>query len=41
MDPVCLYRAIEAGFVPTVRLTPRGRGFVPRHALERFLAEGR
>lgn len=35
-----MYRAIEAGSVPTVRLTPRGRVFVPRHALERFLAEG-
>ena len=35
-----MYRGIEAGSVPTVRLTPRGRVFVPRHALERFLAEG-
>ena len=35
-----MYRAIEAGSVPTLRLTPRGRVFVPRHALERFLAEG-
>jgi hypothetical protein len=35
-----MYRAIEAGSVPTVRLTPRGRVFVPRHSLERFLAEG-
>lgn len=35
-----MYRAIEAGFVPSVRLTPRGRVFVPRRALERFLAEG-
>lgn len=36
-----MYRAIEAGSVPTVRLTPRGRAFIPRLALERFLAEGR
>lgn len=35
-----MYRAIEAGSVPTMRLTPRGRLFVPRLALERFLAEG-
>jgi len=35
-----MYRAIEAGSVPTVRLTPRGRVFVPRRALERFLAYG-
>ena len=35
-----MYRAVEAGSVPTVRLTPRGRVFIPRLALERFLAEG-
>jgi excisionase family DNA binding protein len=35
-----MYRAVEAGSVPTVRLTPRGRLFIPRLALERFLAEG-
>jgi hypothetical protein len=35
-----MYRAIEAGSVPTARLTPRGRGFIPRLALERLLAEG-
>jgi excisionase family DNA binding protein len=35
-----MYRAVEAGSVPTVRLTPRGRAFIPRLALERFLAEG-
>lgn len=35
-----MYRAVESGSVPTVRLTPRGRLFVPRLALERFLAEG-
>jgi excisionase family DNA binding protein len=35
-----MYRAIEAGTIQTVRLTPHGRVFVPRHALERFLAEG-
>lgn len=35
-----MYRAIEAGSVPTVRLTPRGRAFIPRLALERFLADG-
>ncbi|HEY3672915.1 MAG TPA: helix-turn-helix domain-containing protein [Acidimicrobiia bacterium] len=35
-----MYRAIEAGSVPTVRLTPRGRVFIPRHALKRFLTEG-
>ena len=35
-----MYRAIEAGFVPTVRLTPRGRAFIPRLAPERFLADG-
>jgi len=35
-----MYRAIEAGSVPTVRLTAGCRVFVPRHTLERFLAEG-
>jgi excisionase family DNA binding protein len=35
-----MYRAVEAGSVPTVRLTPQGRVFIPRLALERFLAEG-
>ena len=35
-----MYRAIKAGSVPTVRLTPCGRAFIPRLALERFLAEG-
>jgi excisionase family DNA binding protein len=35
-----MYRAIEAGSVPTVRLTPRGRVFIPRLALERLLTEG-
>ena len=35
-----MYRAVEAGSVPIVRLTPRGRVFIPRLALERFLAEG-
>jgi excisionase family DNA binding protein len=35
-----MYRAIEAGFVPSVRLTPRGRAFIPRLVLERFLSEG-
>jgi excisionase family DNA binding protein len=35
-----MYRAVETGSVPTVRLTPRGRVFIPRLALERFLAEG-
>jgi excisionase family DNA binding protein len=35
-----MYRAVEAGSVPTVRLTPRGRVFIPRLALERFLTEG-
>jgi excisionase family DNA binding protein len=35
-----MYRAIEAGSVPTVRLTPRGRAIIPRLALERFLGEG-
>jgi excisionase family DNA binding protein len=40
VSPRTMYRAIDAGTVPTVRLTPRGRLFVPRHALERFLAEG-
>jgi hypothetical protein len=32
-----LYRAVKAGTVPTVRLTSRGRIFVPRKALERLL----
>jgi excisionase family DNA binding protein len=36
-----MYRAIDAGTIPIVRLTPRGRVFIPRHALERFLADGR
>jgi excisionase family DNA binding protein len=35
-----MYRAMEAGSIPTVRLTPRGRVFIPRLALERFLADG-
>jgi excisionase family DNA binding protein len=41
VSPRTMYRAIEAGSIPTVRLTPRGRVFVPRHALERLLADGR
>ena len=36
-----MYRAVEAGSVPTVRLTPRGRVFIPRLALERILGDGR
>ena len=36
-----MYRADEAGSVPTVRLTPRGRVFIPRLALEQFLGDGR
>jgi excisionase family DNA binding protein len=35
-----MYRAVEAGSVPTVRWTPRGRVLIPRLALERMLAEG-
>jgi excisionase family DNA binding protein len=40
VSPRTMYRAIKAGSIPTVRLTPRGRAFVPRRALERFLTEG-
>jgi excisionase family DNA binding protein len=36
-----MYRAVEAGSVPTIRLTPHGRVFIPRLALERFLSDGR
>jgi excisionase family DNA binding protein len=36
-----MYRAVEAGSVPTLRLTPRGRVFIPRLALERILGDGR
>ena len=35
-----MYRAVETGSVPTVRLTPRGRVFIPRLALEHFLTGG-
>ncbi len=35
-----MYRAVEAGSIPTVRLTPRGRVFIPRLALERLLTLG-
>jgi excisionase family DNA binding protein len=33
-----IYRAIEAGNLPTVTLTPGGRQFIPRLALERQLS---
>ena len=36
-----MYRAIEAGSVPTIRLTPHGRVFIPRLALERLLGDGK
>jgi excisionase family DNA binding protein len=36
-----MYRAVEAGSVPTIRLTPHGRVFIPRFALERLLGDGR
>lgn len=36
-----MYRAVEAGSVPTIRLTPHGRVFIPRLALERLLGDGR
>jgi excisionase family DNA binding protein len=36
-----MYRAVEAGSVPTIRLTPQGRVFIPRLALERLLGDGR
>ncbi len=32
-----IYRGIDAGRIPTLRFTPKGRIFVPRKALERFL----
>ena len=35
-----VYRGIEAGTVPTVRLTPGGKVFVPRVRLERLLGLG-
>jgi excisionase family DNA binding protein len=33
-----IYRGIEAGTIPCVRLVPGGQRFVPRKALERFLS---
>jgi excisionase family DNA binding protein len=36
-----MYRAVEAGSVPTIRLTPHGRLFIPRLALQRLLGDGR
>ena len=36
-----MYRAVKAGSVPSVRLTPHGRVFIPRLALERLLGNGR
>jgi excisionase family DNA binding protein len=38
VSPRTIYRGIEAGTIPTVRLTPNGRVFIPRKSLERLLS---